>query len=523
MNYKDDSQKRQVTVLGAKATKEGTASRKVSLGAFAPLGNNAKSSDTKSADFVESKGLEQQSSHTLLEHVCESTGELTNFKINSIGSAVEDISSDKILSERYLLQSAARYLMPLSRTAKCTRLSCGSDIGILKSVDYKNTSFTGLQTCGSPWSCSVCSSKISERRKNEVVKALESHISDGGHLYFVTFTFRHSNNQSLTELREKQKQAFIHLRSSRGYREYKKLVGYSGLIRALEVTWGMTNGWHPHTHEIIFSDNKVSYQSIKRILFSAWSAACKKAGLAAPSFRRGVDVQGGEKAGSYVTKYGNELTKSHLKKTKGDRYTPFDLLRSYFYEDVKLHGAKFVEFAEGMQGSRQLYWTNGLKDRFNINEKTDEELSKESQENSFLMGNITIEYWKSVIKYKARSTVLILAKDHGFDRVDSFIKQLYLTYCSSGEKLKDDKKIEENKKKRISKVKTQFENRLTKIDNRNIFDKLNDQIQSKSNLSVESANHDLIQFSADLKHNIYKKQESDNFIELNYKQITKPI
>jgi hypothetical protein len=117
-----------------------------------------------------------------------------------------------------------------------------------------------------------------------------------------------------------------YFRKSYDYRLYKKEVGYTGTIRALEVTWGQSNGWHPHTHEIVFADNKVSFHSIKKRLFPAWVAACKKAGLAAPSFKRGIDVRGGEKAGNYINKFGAELTKTHFKKAKGDRYSPFDLL-----------------------------------------------------------------------------------------------------------------------------------------------------------------------------------------------------
>ncbi len=514
MKYKEQNTDNQVkSFLGAGGTREagGACTSKSSLG------NNAKSFHTKTPVFDESKGLDSNCSTTLVELVCEDTGEVSKFKTNSFGNAVEDVTTDKIITERFLLQSAVRYLMPTSRTAKCTRLSCGSDIGILKSVEHKKTSFTGLQTCGSPWSCPVCSSKISERRKNEVVQALESHISQGGQLYFVTFTFRHSKEQSLKELREKQKIAFAHLRKSRGYLKYKKLVGYSGLIRALEVTWGQSNGFHPHTHEIIFSDNKVSFQSIKRLLFPVWVDACKKAGLPAPSFRRGIDVQGGEKAGAYITKYGNELTKSHLKKARGDRFTPYDLLRSYFFENVKLHGAKFVEFSEGMQGSRQLYWTNGLKDRFGINDKSDEDLAKESQENSFLLGNITVDYWRSVIKYKARATVLILAKDHGFEKVDAFIHHLYLNYLTSGDKAKDDFRILLNKERRKVKIKSSFENRLLTVDDRNYFEKLNDKIIYDQSLKLAAlSSPELTKFTDNLTAKLLMKQKQRDFIADNY-------
>lgn len=485
------------------------------------LGTNAKSSGIKNPVFDENKGLRSNCLGTVYETVDFDTGEIIPFKKNSFDNIVQDLSYDDLLTERYILQACSSRLMPFSRVSKCNRLSCGSDIGVLKSHEHKNTSYSGLQTCGSPWNCTVCSAKISERRKNEVVSALEQHLVSGGITYFVTFTFSHSRNHSLSELREKQKQAFKFLRSSRGYQKYKKSVGYSGLIRALEVTWGQSNGWHPHTHEIIFGDVKTSFQSIKRLLFPEWVKACKKAGLPAPSFRRGIDVRGGDKAGNYINKYGQELTKGHMKKAHGDRFSPFDLLRSYFYEDNEIHGKKFVEFSESMQGSRQLYWTNGLKDKFSINDKSDELLASEAQEYSFLMGNIPLDHWKAVVKYRARSSILIIARENEFDSVLAFASKLFDKYCFTGDMQKEKDRVAKNRVK-YSRVTELDKKRLFDKDNRDYFVKLNERIAEAEKLR-ESAfqNPDVTELTDKIRQKAIRREKNKQFMEDNYKKGTK--
>ena len=482
------------------------------------LGTNAKSFDQKNATFCNSKGLETDCSHTLLDHVCDDTGEVTSFTKDKHDQLVEKMDTDKLITERYMLLASVRHLMPFSRTAKCNRLTrSGNDITVLKNIEFNSINFSGLQTCGSPWTCPWCSSKISERRKNEVVQALESHLSNKGSLYFITLTFRHTKEQDLKELRQKQTKALGYLRASKTYRKYKKLIGYSGLIRALEVTWGQSNGWHPHTHEIVFADNKVSFQSIKRLLFPSWVDACEKAGLAAPSFRRGVDVCGGEKAGDYVSKYGNELTKSHFKKATGDRFSPFDLLRSYFYDDVKLHGAKFVDFADGMNGSRQLYWTNGLKARFDITDKIDKDLADEVQELAVSLGNIEVDKWRAIVKYKAMSTLRIMFKSHESHIVFQYVNDLYVKYLSSGDKALDDKRIADNREKyKAVKAKPEHSEFLTK-DKRDVFEKLNESIDIAKARLYFSPESDVDLLAQDIKLKIIRKEKNKDFLKDNYK------
>ncbi len=480
------------------------------------LGTNAKSFDKKNTVFEATKGLEPNCSGSFLPFIDESTGEITNFTKNNKNNLVEAIDHDKLITERYMLLSSVRSLMPLSRQAKCHRLTRGCDISVLKNTEFNSVKFSGVQTCGSVWSCPICAAKISERRKIEVVSAIEQHLQNQGHLYFLTLTFRHTKEQSLAENLKKQAKALKYFRDSRPYKDiYKKHIGYLGLIRAKEVTWGMSNGWHPHTHEIIFAQNKKSFQSIKRILFPAWSKACVKAGLLPPSYARGLDIRGGDKAGDYVNKFGSELTKTHFKKAKGDRYSPFDLLRSYFYEDNKLHGAKFVEFAEHFQGSRQLYWTNGLKAKFYINDKNDQELAEEHQEPHTHIADIKLNQWRAIVKYKSQATVNIMFKTHKPDVVFNYIDSLYQRYLTTGDKQKDDLKIKKQREfYRKASPKTEYKDFLT-IDNTCIFDRINYQIDLKNRTDLHA-----LPLALSIKNDIFYHDKQQQFFKKNY--IEKP-
>ena len=61
----------------------------------------------------------------------------------------------------------------------------------------------------------------------------------------------------LLELLLKQRAAFTYLRKGKQWDKFKLNNEFEGLIRSLEITFGLLNGWHPHTHELWFVSDKV--------------------------------------------------------------------------------------------------------------------------------------------------------------------------------------------------------------------------------------------------------------------------
>jgi hypothetical protein len=331
--------------------------------------------------------------------------------------------------ERFALQSAARKLLPSSRTAKCLRLrQKGSEIQVLQSKQHKNCSYKGLQTCGSVWACPVCAAKISERRRGELKVAIDAHLVNGGAVLLLTLTNAHHFGDNLGDLLQGQAKALYYFNGDRASRKLFSTMGTIGQIRALEVTHGrlrpINNGWHPHYHILLFVASGLDLVAQQLALAERWISACVRAGLKAPSIQHGVKLDDGSKAAAYATKWGleSEMTKGHIKKAK-DGETPFDLLRSYLEAANKQAGALFREFAETFKGKRQLHWSNGLKKLFSIGDLSDEELANKQDDKAVLLGTITVDQWRYILKKEARSLVLELA-EQGWEAVARFLSSV---------------------------------------------------------------------------------------------------
>lgn len=367
----------------------------------------------------------------------QKTGEIQQFTYNSKACEFVPTSDpDTARTNRYLLQSASRRLLPNERVAHCVRTMTNSEgeVAILKDKAHGKAHFSGLQTCGSAWNCPVCSAKISERRKVEIRNAVDLHVESGGGVEMVTFTVRHSRLDVLGELMSMLRQSLKLMREHRDYKHLRKLYEVLGSIRALEVTWGESNGWHPHLHELwLFPQALKPSQRVmlQRLLFSVWKSCCFRAGLPAPNRERGVHIQQAHSAAEYVAKWGceprwdaaTELTKANSKKSRSLKgRTPFDLLRDYA-AGVSRSGALFAEFAKAFKGFNQCRWSPGLKALFGIAEQSNEEIAAALLTPSEKVTRITRQNWKFLLKqpYDSRTVVLKLAETGGHEAVHKFL------------------------------------------------------------------------------------------------------
>ena len=359
------------------------------------------------------------------------TGEITG------GTPVYDPMSARV--QRFMLQSVARKFLPKSRTDKCLRLRQASkEIQVWQSKEFKTTSYSGLQTCGSVWACPVCSAKIAERRRAEIVAAMAAHKAAGGCMNLLTLTAPHQRTDQLGDLLAKQAKALKKMFSDTTVRKVFAEMGVLGQIRALEVTHGrlseFNNGWHPHYHLLLFCGSGVDLARFDGPqmkdwavrLYLRWAACCEAAGLGTPSFAHGLKLDDGSKAARYVSKWGleDEMTKGHSKKAIHGE-TPFDFLRAYLVDQAdKQAGALFKEFAETFKGKRQLHWSKGLKKRFAIGESSDEELAAQMDDHAAMLGTITLDQWRDVLAVEGNGLVLMLAAKGGWDAVAIFLESI---------------------------------------------------------------------------------------------------
>ena len=343
--------------------------------------------------------------------------------------------------QRYVLQSVARKFLPQSRLDKCLRIrNKNQDIQVWKSKEHQTAHYCGLQTCGSVWVCPVCSAKIAERRRQELIEAMDSHKAAGGFVNLLTLTCPHQKGDDLGDLLSKQAKALNGFWADRQVKAVMAEMGTIGQVRALEVTHGrlslQNNGWHPHYHVLQFGgllDGFVPLEwhrliDLEDVLYQRWVNACKLAGLGEPSRAHGLKLDDGSKAAKYVSKWGleDEMTKGHTKKALHGE-TPFDFLRAYLADkNDKQAAALFVEFAKTFRGKRQLHWSKGLKNRYLVADTSDELLAAETDDAARYLGTITDDQWLDVNAQPVdcRGLVLKFAASGGWDAVVAYLDSI---------------------------------------------------------------------------------------------------
>ena len=341
--------------------------------------------------------------------------------------------------QRFIFQSATRKLLPKSRTNNCLRVRHGNQqIQVLRSIEHGTASYSGLQTCGSVWVCPVCAAKIAERRRCEIVAAMAAHKAQSGCVNLLTLTAPHQRSDDLRTLLVKQAKALNSFWNDRQVKSVLQAMGTIGQIRALEVTHGrksaQNNGWHPHYHVLLFSGSGVDLALFDpaqmtewaTLLYLRWAGACVRAGLGRPSLAHGLKLDDGSHAAKYVSKWGleDEMTKGHTKKALHGE-TPFDFLRALLDNpEDKQASALFRHFAEVFKGKRQLLWSRGLKARFAIGEKTDDQLAEEKEDFAEILGAITIEQWRDVLAVEGRGIVLSVAASGGWPAVRAYLQSI---------------------------------------------------------------------------------------------------
>lgn len=328
--------------------------------------------------------------------------------------------------KRWELQASARELLPESRLRVCYRHR-------QKQTDFvrvyrrgegekASTYYRGLQVCGSVWSCPVCASKITERKRQELVKVIEQHTKAGGGVMLLTLTVPHTREDRAFEVADGLLEAFRSF--GMGRNAWTRLVpGYVGSVRSLEVTHTV-NGWHPHLHVLVLTSRPLSDVQrfmLSDLLHTSWSSVTLRKGFAPLHRVHGLRLDDGKQAGSYAAKWGipEELTKAHVKQgRREDSRTPWALLADYTLNGDHQAGALFREFAQAFKGKSQLHWSRGLKALFQLEEKTDEQLAEEThREEDVLAARIGPADWSLIRRHELRGLVLELLRSSDWSAV----------------------------------------------------------------------------------------------------------
>ncbi len=268
--------------------------------------------------------------------------------------------------------------------------------------DNNRAYYGGLMACASVWLCPVCRSKVLYHRASEVQEAVNYALSMGSDCLMLTYTFRHKKHEPLKQNIDNFTHCIRNFKASKSYKTVLTDMGFFGAIRGLEITWSEKNGFHPHTHELLFFDRdllEIDLQPFLSSIRKLWAKYCKKYGLGAPAWGIGVKLSykaGKDKVGAYLSKWSlSQELSGPSKEARPGSLTPFDFLRKTESPD-DLWALLFREYASALYGRAQLYWSRGLKNRLLIEEISDQQIADQDPSESvpvFVFENYT---WKQI-------------------------------------------------------------------------------------------------------------------------------
>lgn len=343
---------------------------------------------------------------------------------------------------KWELQDVARRYLPTGhRLANCHRVRReDSSVQLRMSEERQKAFYSGLQTCGLVWLCPVCAPKIQAVRSSELEQAIERAEAEGLVVDLVTLTLPHRRGQTLAELEGVLRHAYRSMQNARGYRELRKELGLAGTVASEELTWGPETGWHPHLHVLRFraagpvsKQGKMTAADLR--LFELWRSAVERRGWESPKLA-GFSVQDGSQAHAYVQKLGDpkeaftwrlsdEMARSHTKRGRGLRYTPFDFLRMGAEDAEGPWRGLWREYAEVYKGRQQLRWSKGLRERLGVvSQGTDEQIAESVGERWTWARELSSDDWALVRRHRARGVLLQVAEQAGRSGVDLYLREL---------------------------------------------------------------------------------------------------
>jgi hypothetical protein len=196
----------------------------------------------------------------------------------------------------------------------------------------------------------------------------------GGGATFVTLTARHHRGDDLRALWDGLQDGYDHMKKGRPWKRIAETFGIDGMVRAVEVTWGESAGWHPHIHLLMIHDHQISQAMAEQMagrMFAVFNAGLAKAGMTAVEAHgvaaEVVDLCDAETLAKYVNKLGRELTSSHTKiARKLEHYAAHQL-----FEEFDATGdVKFLELWEQYErasfGRRRMTTSRDLFKRYGV-------------------------------------------------------------------------------------------------------------------------------------------------------------
>lgn len=304
------------------------------------------------------------------------------------------LSKNARREDRFGMQRAAAELTPNLRVRHCLWTSTGVTVDlVMREADAR---FTGIQTCGSVWSCPCCSARISEVRRREL-RHLEEWAGSprlGLRMVMMTLTARH-RGRALGDMVDRLAKAKRRMQNRKAWQCIRQDGTLAGTVSVREATHG-DHGWHPHYHVLclIRAESDEEAQELLEPMRAAWLDCLRKEGLTGTS-QRAYHLQSGDVVSAYISKHGRdegdrktatdarpawgvaeEMTLARTKRGKaGVSRSPWQILRDAMAGD-EASKKLWQEYALAMHGRRQQVWSDGLKAACGLIEVEDAEAAE---------------------------------------------------------------------------------------------------------------------------------------------------
>lgn len=354
--------------------------------------------------------------------------------------------------ERWRLHEAVGDLLPGSRPAKCGHQAAPDRMVSLRLDANGNGYYAGTRACGSVWHCPFCAAKVGRARVLELRRAVDAARDQGYTVTLATFTLGHKATDYLGTLLSELTEAMRWWRSGRWWAGGRATVGmaerlgYVGSIRNLEVTWGEATGWHPHSHALLITRGPISVAHAAE-LRERWALAVERqGGYASADVGLHLTDADNEVAG-YLSKVERELAAaegkaimatderrgwgaaeelvwSHVKDGRGERYSPWALLRLLLGTGWAVAADKWVEYAAAFHGKRQLYWSRGLRELLGLGaEVSDQELAEAEGESEVVVTVFATDEWRRLVKEGRRLELLMVLQVQGLEAAHAWLRE----------------------------------------------------------------------------------------------------
>ena len=325
----------------------------------------------------------------------------------------------------------------LPRLRNCGRAPVSKAAWVALRERLGQAGFSGLQHCGSVWSCPVCAARILVHRALEIGAVLGRAMEAGHSLGFVTLTMRHRKGQALDLLWKAGGKGWKRAISGRGWVAVEPMV--DGWVRVWEVTTG-ENGWHVHVHAVVVMPGGSTEADLDLVaggMFERWSAGLQAAGLDAP-MRKGQDwhLVAGEDAADQLAEYlsksvsvldglkreavatglGLELTHSMPGRAREVQRTEpvWSILGDLVETGEASALRRWHEWESASKGRRQVGWSTGLRDRFapmleELEDQAvvDQQLGSEDDD----LVRFTVKEWREIVRHPERIPDLLEAAE----------------------------------------------------------------------------------------------------------------